>query len=52
MFMAIANGRPYQTLNSAISGTGAPQAVFSPIAANGTASGTPSASAYQIQLTR
>jgi len=52
IFIAIAIGRPYQTLNSAISGTGAPNAVFRPIAANVTASGTASASAYQIQLTR
>src|SRR4029453_648568 len=52
MFIAIAIGRPYQTLNSAMSGTGAPKAVFSPIDANLTDSGTPSASAYQIQLTR
>src|SRR4029450_6630295 len=51
MFMAIAIGRPYQTLNSAIFGTGAPKAVCRPIAANVTASGTASASAYQIQLT-
>jgi hypothetical protein len=50
--MAIAIGRPYQTLNSAMFGTGAPKAVFRPIAANVTGSGTPSASAYQIQLTR
>jgi hypothetical protein len=35
-----------------MSGTGAPNAVFRPIAANVTASGTASASAYQIQLTR
>src|SRR5215218_10977336 len=52
IFIAIAIGRPYQTLNSAMCGTGAPKAVFRPIAANVTASGTPSASAYQIQLTR
>jgi hypothetical protein len=52
IFIAIAIGRPYQTLNSAMSGTGAPKAVFRPIAANVTASGTPSASTYQIQLTR
>jgi hypothetical protein len=50
--MAIAIGRPYQTLNSAMSGTGAPKAVFRPIAANVTASGTLSASTYQTQLTR
>jgi hypothetical protein len=52
MFIAIAIGRPYQTLNSAMSGTGAPKAAFRPIEANVTPSGTPSASAYQIQLTR
>ena len=52
MFMAIAIGRLYQTLNSAILGTGAPAVVFRPMEANVTASGTPSASAYQIQLTR
>jgi hypothetical protein len=39
------------TVNSAMSGTGAPRAVFRPIAANVTESGTASASAYQIQLT-
>ena len=52
MSIAIAIGRPYQTLNSAMSGTGAPKAVFRPIEANVTASGTPTASAYQTQLTR
>jgi hypothetical protein len=51
MLMAIAIGMPYQTLNSAMSGTGAPNAVFRPIDANVTVSGTPSASTYQIQLT-
>src|SRR5829696_5950507 len=52
MFMAIAIGRLYQTVNSAISGMGAPKAVFRPIDTNETASGTASAIAYQIQLTR
>ena len=52
MLMAIAIGRLYQTVNSAISGMGAPTAVFRPIEANVTASGTASAIAYQIQLTR
>src|SRR5215207_1940091 len=52
MFMAIAKGRPYQTLNSVISGTGAPTTVFRPIEVNVTPGGTASASAYQTQLTR
>src|SRR5215207_10961227 len=52
MFMAMAIGTLYQTLNSAMYGTGAPKAVFSPIAANCTDSGTANAIAYQIQLTR
>src|SRR5829696_1174640 len=52
MLMAIAIGRLYQTVNSAISGMGAPKAVFRPIDTNETASGTASAIAYQIQLTR
>ena len=52
MLMAIAIGRLYQTLNSAMSGTGAPSALLSPMAANLTASGTAMAMAYQIQLTR
>jgi hypothetical protein len=52
MLIAIAIGRLYQTLNSAMCAAGAPKALFSPIDANLTASGTASASAYQIQLTR
>ena len=42
----------YQTLNSPITGTGAPRAVFSPIEANLTPNGTARATTYQIQLTR
>jgi len=52
MFMAMAIGTLYQTLNSAMSGMGAPKAVFRPIDANVTPSGTASAITYQIQLTR
>ena len=52
ILMAIAIGRAYQTVNSAMCAAGAPNALFSPIDANLIASGTPSASAYQIQLTR
>ncbi len=52
MLIAIAIGSPYQTLNSAMSGTDAPSAVLSPMDANLIASGTAMASAYQIQLTR
>src|SRR5687767_7967443 len=48
ILMAIAIGRLYQTLNSAMCATGAPNALFSPIDANLIAKGTPSASAYQI----
>ena len=42
ILMAIAIGRPYQTLNSAMFGTGAPKALFRAIAAKVTASGTAS----------
>ena len=52
MLIAIAIGRPYQTANSAMSGTGAPSALLRPIDTNLTASGTTTARAYQIQLTR
>ncbi len=52
MLMAIAIGRLYQTLNSAMSGTGAPRALFRAMEANMTDRGTARASAYQTQLTR
>jgi hypothetical protein len=39
ILIAIAIGRLYQTLNSAMRGAGAPVAVFSPIDANFTARG-------------
>ena len=50
MLIAIAIGRLYQTLNSAICAAGAPSRSFKAIEVNLTASGTASASAYQIQL--
>ena len=52
MLIAIAIGRLYQTLNSTMSGAGAPKPVFSAMAAKVTDSGTARASAYQTQLTR
>jgi len=50
--MAIAIGRLYQTLNSAMCAAGAPKALFSPIDANLTPIGTATASTYHIQETR
>ena len=52
MLIAIAIGMLYQRLSPPRSGTGAPNAVLSPIEANLTDNGTATASTYQIQLTR
>ena len=52
MCMAMASGRPYHGVSTASDGIGAPSATLSEVDAKWTKSGTPTASAYQTQLTR